>query len=663
MLSVNDMNEKKYAEETLAAVKRCIEKELTHLKLRRENILEERKYFSDYFNELKEDEKKDLLDNELLDTNAYVYSLQLLARLGKQLKEPYFAGFVFEEDAAETEAERYYLSIHTLRDPETGAILTTDWRAPIASLYYESEPGAASFTAPAGRITGTLRNKRRYVFQDGTLVSYSDIGMPSDDEVLCEALRRNTDTHMKTILQTLQKEQYKIVRDYIEGVSVIQGCAGSGKSSIALHKAAYVLYTFRDRLKDSAMTILSPNSIFSEYISSVLPDLGEENVERILPEDVIRDVLKDVEGYRFTDRLTQQELICTEAEESAGCKRLASFKATMRFREYVTEYIGFLRGNIFQPEDLYLDEELGTKVEAEALKELFYSQYSDLPIMGRTAAIAKQIGERYAIRSQETLEKLRLELNYMMVSLSVPALYRMMYVQYPEIADYAPAQDSWEDGCAVAILYLALNEPETAGRKFYLIADEAQDFTPIFLELLSRAYKGANMLFVGDVNQKVFGNEGNYEEDIRKIIRRRPFRTYRLDTNYRSTKQIAEYGARYLRTGAAIRCVREGEPPTELKADTPEHAGAEAKNYILQMVQKGYRNIAVICRSAAEASLLERAIGLEYSVSSKINFRVLPLYLAKGLEYDCAALWDIPDELMYTACTRAMHELLIIKKG
>ena len=171
------------------------------------------------------------------------------------------------------------------------------------------------------------------------------------------------------------------------------------------------------------------------------------------------------------------------------------------------------------------------------------------------------------------------------------------------------------------------------------------------------------MLFVGDVNQKVFGNEGNYEEDIRKIIRRRPFRTYRLDTNYRSTKQIAEYGARYLRTGAAIRCVREGEPPTELKADTPEHAGAEAKNYILQMVQKGYRNIAVICRSAAEASLLERAIGLEYSVSSKINFRVLPLYLAKGLEYDCAALWDIPDELMYTACTRAMHELLIIKKG
>lgn len=655
----HDSNELKHADETIAAVNKCIEKELAHLKFRRANILEERKYFNDYFNELKEDEKKDLLDNELLDTNAYVYSLQYLARLGKQLKEPYFAGFVFEESG---EAERYYLSIHTLRDPESGAIITTDWRAPIASLYYESEPGSAYFTAPAGKIEGTLVNKRRYIFKEGKLVKYSDIGMPSDDEVLCEVLRRNSDTHMKTILQTLQKEQYKIVRDYIEGISVIQGCAGSGKSSIALHKAAYVLYAFRDKLKDSAMTILSPNSVFSEYISSVLPDLGEENVERLLPEDVIYEVLKDVEGYRFTDRLSQQELIRTGAGESAGCERLASFKATMRFRDFVMQYIKHLRSSIFQAEDLYLDEDLGTKADASLLKDLFYSQYSDIAVMKRTAEIAKYIGSHYAITKPETLEKIKLELNYMMVSLSAPALYRMMYVEYPEIADYAPGQDSWEDACAVAILYLALYEPESAGRKFYLIADEAQDFTPVYLELLRHVYKGANMLFVGDINQKVFGNSGNYAADIKRIIRRRPFRTYELDTNYRSTRQIVEYASQYLKTQDSIRCVREGNPPAEAAVSNPEAAGAAAKEYILHMLEKGYENIALICRSAAAASQMEAAIGLEYSVLSKLNFRVLPLYLAKGLEYDCAILWDIPDELMYTACTRAMHELFVIKK-
>ena len=666
MSPCKDSQEKKYAEETIAAVKKCIEKELSHLKIRRGNILDERRYFNDYFYELKNDEKKDLLENELLDTNAYVYSLQLLARLGKQLKEPYFAGFTFSEsdgEPTENEAEQYYLSIHTLRDPETGAILTTDWRAPIASLYYESEPGAASFNAPAGKISGQLLQKRRYVFKDGVLLKYADIGMPTDDEVLCEVLSQNADAHMKTILQTLQKEQYKIIRDYIEGVTVIQGCAGSGKSSIALHKAAYVLYTFREKLKDSSMTILSPNSVFSEYISSVLPDLGEENVESILPEDIIRTVLKDVEGYRFIDRLAQQEMIQTHAEESAGFQRLASFKATMRFREYVVQYLKYLRDNIFQPEDLYLDQELGTKVEASLLRELFYTQYSDVTIMRRTKEIAKYIGERYDVKSQETLESIEMELNYMMLSMSAPVLYRRMYVQYPEIADMAPSQDLWEDACAVAILYIYLYEPEVCGKKFFLIADEAQDFTPVYLELLRHVYKGSNMLFVGDINQKVFGNGGDYIADIKKIIRRRPFRSYSLDTNYRSTRQIVEYASRYLPDGEPANCVRDGSVPAETNVQTVQEAAAAAKDYILQMVERGYENIAVICVSAKAAAEMEQYIGLGYAVSSKINFRVLPLYLAKGLEYDCVALWDIPDDLMYTACTRAMHDLLVIRKG
>lgn len=655
-----DINETMHAESTLAAIKSCIDSELARLKIRKEKILADRRYFNEYFNELKDDEKKDLLDNELLDTNSYTYSLQLLSRLGKQLKEPYFAGFVFQEEGEEP--EKYYISIHTLRDPETGAIITTDWRAPVASMYYESEPGEAHFTAPAGRINGKLTNKRRYVFKDGKLLKYSEIGMPSDDELLYEALSKNSDTHMRTILQTLQKEQYKIVKDYIEGISVIQGCAGSGKSSIALHKAAYVLYTFREKLKDSYITIISPNSVFSEYISSVLPDLGEENAEQLLPEDVIREAVSEIEGYRFHDRLYQQELILGEGPKSAGCSRTAAFKATGRFREKVLAYAKRLRTTIFNAEDLYLDEDMNVKVEASLLNELFYTHFSDLPVMGRTFEMAKHIAAEHKIKSGEMIEKICMELNYMMLSMSVPVLYRRMYSEYPEIADYAPADDFWEDACAVAILYNELYEPESAGKNFYLIADEAQDFTPIYLELLRRVYRGANMLFVGDLNQRVFGNEGNYVSDIKKIIRRRPFRSYELDTNYRSTKQISDYASEYRGAEAPSKCVREGAEPIERYAADINEAGDAAREYILQMVEKGYENIAVICKSAAEASRMEQAIRLPYSVSAKIHFRVLPLYLAKGLEYDCAAVWDMPNELMYTACTRAMHELLVLKK-
>lgn len=654
-------NEEKHVRETLEVVKKCIDSELAHLKMRRENILEERKYFNDYFNELKDDEKKDLLENELLDTNAYAYSLQFVARLGKQLKEPYFAGFTFKEDD-EDEGESYYLSIQTLRQPETGAIVTTDWRAPVASLYYEAEPGKAKFSAPAGIIEGDLLKKKRYVFRDGKLIKSTEIGMPSDDEMLCEVLNQNSDTHMKTILQTIQKEQYKIVRDYIEGIAVIQGCAGSGKSSIALHKVAYVLYAFRDRLKHGEVTIISPNSVFSEYISSVLPELGEESVKEFLFEDLIQYALKDLEDYKFTDRLSQQEIIQSSTPESIGYKRLAEYKSTMDFRNKVAEYVKYLRQNIFMAEDLDLDDDGGRKVPAELLHDLFYSTYSDLPIMKRTEKMASFVAEQNKIRTPELIEKIKMELDFMLISMSAPVLYRKMYSVYPEIADYAPANDSWEDACAVAIIYVALYEPDIAVNNFYVIADEAQDYVPVYIELLKIVYKGSNMLFVGDYNQKIMCNNGDFVKDIKSIIKKRPFRSYELNTNYRSTRQIVEYASKYQSQHTETNCVRDGSIPVEIKAENTEKAAYEAQKYIKEAIEKGYENIAIICRSGAEARKFEGCIKKECFISNKINFKVLPLYIAKGLEYDFAIVWDMPDDMMYTACTRAMHELLVIKK-
>ena len=170
-------------------------------------------------------------------------------------------------------------------------------------MFLPAEAIFAEVNAYHQDIINYAYKKKRYVFKDGKLIKSTEIGMPSDDEMLCEVLNQNSDTHMKTILQTIQKEQYKIVRDYIEGIAVIQGCAGSGKSSIALHKVAYVLYAFRDRLKHGEVTIISPNSVFSEYISSVLPELGEESVKEFLFEDVIQYALKDLEDYKFTDKI------------------------------------------------------------------------------------------------------------------------------------------------------------------------------------------------------------------------------------------------------------------------------------------------------------------------------------------------------------------------
>lgn len=266
---IESNDEFQHAKDTLNVINKCIDREVNLLKNKRDIILDQRKYFIDYFYELQDDEKRDLMQNEYGDMKAYEYSSQTISRLGKQLNDPYFARIDFKEDGEEE--EKFYIGINSITHPVTGAKWVYDWRAPISSLYYETEKGIASFKAPMGPVNGVLSLKRRYVFKKGVLKKFNDIGMPSDDEMLVEVLSENSDEHMKTIVSTLQREQNKIIRDYIEGVSVISGCPGSGKTSIALHKAAYILYQFKEKLQNQRLVVLSPNDVFAEYISTVLP--------------------------------------------------------------------------------------------------------------------------------------------------------------------------------------------------------------------------------------------------------------------------------------------------------------------------------------------------------------------------------------------------------
>ena len=219
--------ELEYAEKTRKAIKECMQAEIAASGKRKSQILEQRRYFSDYFAELKNDEKLDLLSNEALDTRDYLGSVTHLRKLARQEQEPYFAGFDFVDgaDGEDGGKNRLYVSLQTLRDPETDEIITFDWRAPICSLYYESEPGPAYYDTPGGRVNVDLTEKRRYRFVKGKLVRVSRISMPSDDEILSEALGRHAGDHMRIIVESLQREQHRIVRDHIEDMTVTSGCA------------------------------------------------------------------------------------------------------------------------------------------------------------------------------------------------------------------------------------------------------------------------------------------------------------------------------------------------------------------------------------------------------------------------------------------------------
>lgn len=663
--------EQDYLANTQNAITANINEELESLKAKRELILEERKYLGEYNYELKEDEIQNLLKVEHVDTNAYVYSLNKITKLGKLSNDPYFARFDFaefdedDEDDDDTpdaqDADNYYLGITTLRDPSTGQILIYDWRTPIASLYYESNPGQASYTAPSGDIRGTLFGKRRYTFNQGKLIKYCDVDMPSDDEFLNSALASHADSHMKTIINTIQTQQYKIMRDYIDGVSILSGCAGSGKSSIALHKIAYIMYHFRNKMEDKKIMIVSPNGVFSDYISTVLPDLGEENVENILPEEIVNEILKKYPEYNYLSREQAIEL----------SQEPVAYKSTMAFRNAVSDYVKYLSKTIFTPEDLQIevaDKEI--IIEEATLRDLFYSMFSDIPLMDRTIKVAEYICEKNRIRSGDMAQQIYYELQFMMKSLSMPALYKMMYTDSRFLADYGYSlsddmitkYDSWEDACALALMTLNMcNTDELSKDVFYIIADEAQDLIPVFIDVLKTLYHGSNYLFVGDRNQLVFTGTGDFADDIKTIVLKRPLRVYTLDTNYRSTIEISDYSVKYLGSNTVIQSVRHGDEVTEINDIHGENLRNSVISSIEEMVNNGYTSVTILCNTLNEARDFERKLMIPLSISNKISIKALPVYLAKGLEYDCIVTMNVDHKLMYTACTRAMHKLVVYK--
>lgn len=681
-IGINE-KEKVYAEHTLAVVHACMERELEIVRRRKGEILDERKYFIDYFAELKDDEKKDLLGMEAMDTQNYLRSIAYLARLGKQANEPYFAGFDFTPADGTGDVLRCYLSIQTLRNPDNDEILTFDWRAPISSLYYESEPGMTSFDTPDGSVLGELSCKRRYVFKNGVLQKCTEISMPSDDEMLSEALSRHASDHMHAIVETLQKEQHRIIRDHIEGITIIEGCAGSGKSSVALHKAAYILYGFRERMKDSGLAVLSPNDTFSEYISTVLPDLGEENIHTLLPEDVVYEGLTGIETYKFKTRLEEAELIGSygldmalykeipdEAIMGSALKLCREAKSNESFRKLILQYIQYLRKNIFKPERLSLTTDLEGTVDPEFLYDLFYSVYSETPLLTRTREIAEYLYGRYDVRKEDNKEFIQQSLDGMMLGVSAPALYRLMYKDATfqkevglDFSVLSICDDLFEDACAVSILNMVLVEPEIPGSIFYLICDEAQDFSPIFLEVLRHRYRGCDMLFVGDSDQIVFENSGHFAEDIKRILPRRPIRTYTLTTNYRSTKEIVSYAAQVLgRDPESFGSVRSGVAPSILSCSVMDA--------LQEMHRAGMESVGVLTRTREEAQTLKAETQIPYGISNEMRVHFLPVYLAKGLEFDGVIVWNSEDAyyqtdngkfVLYTACTRAMHRLILLK--
>ncbi|SEN00353.1 RNA polymerase recycling motor HelD [Lihuaxuella thermophila] len=315
-------------------------------------------------------------------------------------RSPYFGRIDFREDGEE-KAERIYLGIASFFDEQNDQFLVYDWRAPISSLYYDYSPGPVEYETPAGKVRGEMERKRQYMIRDGRIQSMFDTGITIGDELLQEVLGKRSDTQMKSIVATIQKEQNRIIRNERSPILIVQGAAGSGKTSAALQRVAYLLYRYRETLRSENIVLFSPNPLFNSYVSTVLPELGEENMQQTTFQEYLEQQLGQT--FQLEDPFTQMEYILTAVNEPGYSARMEGirYKAALEFMQVMERYITFLgrEGMIFR--DLkFRDEAI---ISAERIKERFYSLDPSLPVSNRIKLTADWLHEE--LRKREVEER------------------------------------------------------------------------------------------------------------------------------------------------------------------------------------------------------------------------------------------------------------------
>ena len=332
----------------------------------------------------------------LTQVNANEENRKKLLRLKKMEGNPFFGSVEFLYDG-DDDSETFYIGIGNFAETAGSRPLIYDWRAPVSGLFYDFDKGEASYEAPGGMMEGEILSKWQYKIRGGKMVYEFESDVKIDDDILKQELGKNGDVQLKNIVRTIQKEQNAIIRNTKDRILVIQGAAGSGKTSVALHRIAYLLYHDRERLKSSNVLILSPNSVFSDYISHVLPELGEEHIREmsfdLFAYQELKDIVSDCEDryHHIEQRIAHMD---EESEERYHWKQSQ-------------EFVGAVEGFLVLLEDDLLNfkrfEYRGFVKTAEELIELFYFKFSEHPLLMRMEAVMEYVIDEYETLYRRTL--------------------------------------------------------------------------------------------------------------------------------------------------------------------------------------------------------------------------------------------------------------------
>lgn len=597
-------------------------------------------------------------------------------RLTKILAIPYFGRIDFLEKKENSKVMPIYIGIHTFYDPESRATLIHNWRAPVSSMFYDHELGEAGYRSPSGEIKGVISLKRQYRIRGGKMEFMIESALTVHDDILQKELSSNVDDKMKNIVATIQREQNQIIRNEDIRTLIIQGVAGSGKTSIALHRIAYLLYTFRDSISSKDILIISPNKVFSDYISNVLPELGEETVPETSMEQILSGVLEHKYKYQTYFGLVNELL---EKPSSSLIDRIA-YKASFGFISELDKFILHIENTYFKAADVKLTKYI--TIPAPFIEEQ-YLRFNRYPIRRRFDAMADYMLDMLKIQYAFTVTTagrnlLKKEIRLMFAGnndiqvykdffkwTNNPGMFKMRKGHTLEYSDLAP----------LAYLHLALegngNQPF---RVKHLLIDEMQDYSPIQYKVIQKLFP-CRKTVLGDAGQSVNPYGSSTAETIQKSLTASEI--MKLCKSYRSTFEITDFAQKIHPNAELEPVARHGEKPQILQFGSAVEELSGIMGLISTYRKSGYKSLGIICKTEQQARkmadmLKSYANDISFLSSQSSAFVqgivITSAHMAKGLEFDEVIIpqtdernyrSEIDKSMLYVAVTRAMHRLTL----
>ena len=599
-------------------------------------------------------------------------------RLLKLVRSPYFGRFDFVREG-HVQPEAIYVGVHHYQDEREKKHLVYDWRAPISTMFYDHETGPARYESPSGEISGEMRLKRQFRIRDGQMEFMLESAVNIMDDVLQKELSRASDDGMKNIVATIQRDQNAIIRNEHAQVLIIQGVAGSGKTSIALHRIAFLLYRFKDSLTSKDILIISPNRVFADYIANVLPELGEESISEIGMDSLADELLEH--QYRFQTFFEQTALLLENHDE--GMLQRIRIKSSPDFLKTLNAYAEHVERTCFDAGDLRVGRRL---VPARFIEETFRRQRG-VAATTRIGRVVKAIEESLAIDHHDELTteergELKKAVRKMSRQSSLRSTYKNLFVWMGQPELFRPAKGArleYADVFPLIYLKMRLEGINTERRNIkHLLIDEMQDYTPVQYAVLDRLFS-CKKTILGDANQSVNPYSASKAEEIRRVFMQAS--CMHLTKSYRSTYEIMQFAQGISPNPDLVAIKRHGDAPQILTCTKQTEEIEQISRLIGEFAGSDFHSLGIICKTQPQADKLFAAIRdtghdphllSAHSTSFSRGIIICTAHMAKGLEFDQVIVPNVTHKnyntlmdrnLLYVACTRAMHKLALTFAG